>query len=504
VGGLPAFGKASVIQVSAADLAPPTKCMFSTDPPYYDDVPYADLSDFFYAWLRRTLHDVYPRLLGTLLVPKAEELVADPFRHGGKEAARTFFERGMSRVFERMRECSDPRFPTTIYYAFKQAEGDEDGGEDADEGNDTSRASTGWETFLQGLVEMGWQVDGTWPVRTEKVGRTRELGSNALASSIVLVCRPRPKEAGVASRRDFLAALKRELPDALRNLQKGNIAPVDLAQAAIGPGMAVFSRYVRVLEADGLGSTSISDSRLGARQRMVGITTLFTSEGRYLLGNMSNAVPFEEYGKAVVDMLTSAIERVRGDMNWQKGDEVRLIFHSFKPLKDAEADAVKAVADSLKDYHVDFAFLHVAQEHDTVLFDSDCIGVMSYGANVMKRENVMKGEFAPTRGTYLTLNKSNTILSLTGPREIKKPTDGLPYPVLLHLHRCSTFIDMKYLTEQVYTFAGHSWRSFDMARMPVTIAYSQLIARLLGRLGALPHFSVDSIHGRLNRLRWFL
>jgi argonaute-like protein implicated in RNA metabolism and viral defense len=247
----------------------------------------------------------------------------------------------------------------------------------------------------------------------------------------------------------------------------------------------------------GLGSASISDSRLGARQRIVGITTLFTSEGRYLLGNMSNAVPFEEYGKAVVEMLTGAIERARLDMNWQKGDEVRLIFHSFKPLKDAEADAVKAVAKSLKDYHVDFAFLHIAQEHDTVIFDSDSAGIKSY-------TGVWKGEFSPKRGTYLTLNKFKTILSLTGGREIKKPTDGLPYPVLLNLHRCSTFTDMKYLTEQVYTFAGHSWRSFDMARMPVTIVYSQLIARLLGRLGALPHFSVDSIHGRLNRLRWFL
>jgi argonaute-like protein implicated in RNA metabolism and viral defense len=251
------------------------------------------------------------------------------------------------------------------------------------------------------------------------------------------------------------------------------------------------------------GTAGLSEDIRYYGQWMVGITTLFTSEGRYLLGNMSNAVPFEEYGKAVVEMLANAIERARTDMNWQKGDEVRLIFHSFKPLKDTEADAVKAIAESLKDYHVDFAFLHVAQEHDTVLFDSDGIGVKSYSAGV-RGEDVMKGEYSPTRGTYLTLNKSNTILSLTGAREIKKPTDGLPYPVLLHLHRCSTFTDMKYLTEQVYTFAGHSWRSFDMSRMPVTIAYSQLIARLLGRLGALPHFSVDSIHGRLNRLRWFL
>lgn len=253
----------------------------------------------------------------------------------------------------------------------------------------------------------------------------------------------------------------------------------------------------------GLGSASISDSRLGARQRMVGITTLFTSEGRYLLGNMSNAVPFEEYGSAIVEMLAGAVERARVDMNWQKGDEVRLIFHSFKPLKDTEADAVKVVAESLKDYHVDFAFLHVAQDHDTVLFDSDSRGAKSF-AGYAKGEEVMKGEFSPTRGTYVMLNKSSAILTLTGAKEVKKATDGLPYPVLLHLHRCSTFTDMKYLTEQVYTFACHSWKSFDMARMPVTIGYSQLIARLLGKLGALPHFSVDSIHGRLNRLRWFL
>ncbi len=254
----------------------------------------------------------------------------------------------------------------------------------------------------------------------------------------------------------------------------------------------------------GLGSASISNSKLGAKQRMVGITTLFTSEGRYLIGNMSNAVPFEEYGQAVVEMLTSAIERARADMNWQKGDEVRLIFHSFKPLKDTEADAVKAVAESLKDYHVDFAFLHVAQEHDTVLFDSKNLGAPSYSAGLARGVQIMKGEFAPMRGTYLMLNKANAVLSLTGSKEVKKPTDGLPYPVLLHLHRCSTFTDMKYLTEQVYTFSCHSWRSFDMARMPVTISYSQLIARLLGRLGSLPNFSVDSIYGRLNRLRWFL
>ncbi|MEI8042008.1 MAG: hypothetical protein WCL11_11405 [Verrucomicrobiota bacterium] len=239
-----------VRQLSAEVLMNDRPRLFSTDPPYYDNVPYADLSDFFYIWLRRCLQPVYPQLLGTVLVPKAEELVADQFRQGGKEQAREFFERGMGRVFKRMREASDPRFPTTIYYAFKQTEEEE---ESAEGGEDVvaSRSSTGWETFLQSLVDAGWQLDGTWPMRTELGNRMRGMGSNALASSIVLVCRPRSTDAGVASRRDFLGALKNELPEALRLLQKGNIAPVDLAQAAIGPGMAVFSRYAKVLEADG-------------------------------------------------------------------------------------------------------------------------------------------------------------------------------------------------------------------------------------------------------------
>lgn len=254
---LPASGSTFVRQLNAADIGATDDGalkVFSTDPPYYDNVPYADLSDFFYVWLRRCLQPIYPSLLGTLLVPKAEELVADQFRHGGKDEARSFFEQGMGRVFARMREASDPRFPTTIYYAFKQAEDDEaceDDGEYGGKDAGAPRASTGWETFLQGLADAGWQVDGTWPIRTELGNRMRSMASNALASSIVLVCRPRPSDAGVASRRDFLASLKRELPEALRNLQKGNIAPVDLAQAAIGPGMAVFSRYARVLETDG-------------------------------------------------------------------------------------------------------------------------------------------------------------------------------------------------------------------------------------------------------------
>ncbi len=248
----------------------------------------------------------------------------------------------------------------------------------------------------------------------------------------------------------------------------------------------------------GLGSASISDSRLGARQRMVGVTTLFTNEGRYLLGSMSRAVPFEEFSEAILEMLTTAIERAKTDMNWQRGDEVRLIFHSFKPFRDAEANAVIALAEKLKEFTVDFAFLHVAQEHEIMLFDSRNPGVTGF------RRDIVKGEFAPLRGQYILLNKHNSILSLTGAKQVKKPTDGMPYPVLLHLHRNSTFTDLDYLTKQMFVFASHSWRSFDMSKMPVTILYSQLIARLLGRLGSLQSFGPDSISARLNRLRWYL
>lgn len=213
----------------------------STDPPYYDNIGYADLSDFFYVWLRRSLSSVYPQLFCTLLVPKTQELIASPYRHeGSKERAKEFFENGLSHVFERMREIQDSRFPLTIYYAFKQSEDDEE-----------SVASTGWETMLEAVIGAGLAVDGTWPVRSELSNRMVGSGTNALASSIVLVCRPRTQSAAMATRREFIAALKSELPNALKQLQRSSIAAVDLAQAAIGPGMAVFSRYAKVIEADG-------------------------------------------------------------------------------------------------------------------------------------------------------------------------------------------------------------------------------------------------------------
>jgi putative DNA methylase len=215
--------------------------VISTDPPYYDNIGYADLSDFFYIWLRRALKTVYPDLFLTLAVPKMEELVATPYRHGSKEKAETFFLNGMTHAMSRLAEQSHPDFPVTIYYAFKQAESN---------GTDGT-INTGWDTFLAAVIEAGFAISGTWPMRTELGNRMIGSGANALASSIVLVCRKRSLTAPTSTRREFVSALKSELPLALALLQAGNIAPVDLAQAAIGPGMAVYTRYSKVLDAEG-------------------------------------------------------------------------------------------------------------------------------------------------------------------------------------------------------------------------------------------------------------
>jgi putative DNA methylase len=235
----------SSVQADASSQIISSGRVVSTDPPYYDNIGYADLSDFFYVWQRRSLKSILPELFATLVVPKAEELVATPYRHGTKLKAEEFFLTGMTQAMHRIAQEAHPAFPVTIYYAFKQAESD-----DSEEGG---TSSTGWETFLDAVIRAGFEVTGTWPVRTEREGRSIGIGTNALASSIVLVCRPRPANAATATRRGFVTALRAELPPALAHLQRSNIAPVDLAQAAIGPGMAVYTRYAKVLDAEGKG-----------------------------------------------------------------------------------------------------------------------------------------------------------------------------------------------------------------------------------------------------------
>ena len=243
IGKLPHIGHGQVAMRNAMSGNLSIPQIVSTDPPYYDNVPYADLSDFFYVWLHRSLRTVFPALFATLSVPKAEELVAAPYRHGGKDGAEFFFLNGMKQVLCHLAEQSYPGFPVTIYYAFKQLERSRESGV----------ASTGWETFLGAAAEAGFSITGTWPMRTESGTRMRSMDSNSLASSIVLACRPREDDAAVATRREFLDALRTEMPEALRKMQQGNIAPVDLAQAAIGPGMAIFTRYARVLDVSGAG-----------------------------------------------------------------------------------------------------------------------------------------------------------------------------------------------------------------------------------------------------------
>jgi putative DNA methylase len=243
------FGAAWVAQLDAcAETSLKNRVIVATDPPYYDNIGYADLSDFFYVWLRRALFSIYPELFSTLLVPKTQELIATPFRFGGdSEKAREFFESGFGKAMERIRRCHNADYPITVFYAFKQSETEED----IDEGALPSLASTGWETMLEGLLHSDLQITGTWPMRSELASRNRGRDANALASSIVLACRPRPAGAQLTTRKDFLACLKKELAPAIRTLQMGNIAPVDLQQAAIGPGMSIFSRYAKVIESDG-------------------------------------------------------------------------------------------------------------------------------------------------------------------------------------------------------------------------------------------------------------
>jgi putative DNA methylase len=230
-----------VEQRDALEATKVTGRLVATDPPYYDNVGYADLSDFFYIWLRKSMSRFYPDLMATMLTPKIGELIADPYRHGSRDNARHFFENGFAEVFGQIARGTPEGFPITVVYGFKQSETDVDGGQ----------ASTGWETLLEAMIQAGWVVTGTWPMRSERSGRMNAIETNALASSIVLTCRPRPASADVTDRRGLIGVLREELPSALRKLQQGGVAPVDLPQAAIGPGMAVFSRYARVNEPDG-------------------------------------------------------------------------------------------------------------------------------------------------------------------------------------------------------------------------------------------------------------
>jgi hypothetical protein len=248
----------------------------------------------------------------------------------------------------------------------------------------------------------------------------------------------------------------------------------------------------------GLGSAQVGEGRLGDRERVVGITTVFTGDGNYWLSNLSQVVPIADYKDALLTSLRATFNKVRSDMNWQPREHVRLVFHAFKPLKDAEADAVKALTTELGDYDLEFAFLHVVQNHPYILFDERQRGVQDF------ESGTLKGVLAPMRGYFFRLSNHEVLISLTGAREVKRPQDGMPRPILLHLHRGSSFHDTTYLARQVFAFSCHSWRSFFPAPMPVTVLYSGLIAKMLGQLAAIPRWNPDIMLGRIGRTRWFL
>ena len=229
----------TIIQGDAQTVSLQNNFVISTDPPYYDNIGYADLSDFFFCWMKPALAAVYPELFGVLATPKTEELIATPYRHGGKMEAEAFFLDGMGKAIANMAQYSSSKYPATIYYAFKQSEMKEEG-----------ISSTGWASFLEAVVDAGYGIVGTWPMRTEKPGRMIAVGTNALANSVVLVCRKKQKDVGILTRAEFIRALKRELPPALVSLQAANISPADMPQSAIGPGIGIFSRYDAVLESD--------------------------------------------------------------------------------------------------------------------------------------------------------------------------------------------------------------------------------------------------------------
>jgi putative DNA methylase len=239
-GRIPARGYGSISNLDAAKNNYPIRpIVVSTDPPYYDNIGYADLSDYFYVWLRHSLASIWPELFRRLNTPKSEELVATPYRHGGKAEAEAFFMRGMAEALAAIGNAASDSEPLAIYYAFKQSEAAQDG-----------VTSAGWSSFLQAIIDSGLSVDGTWPLRTELTSRMIGSGTNALASSIVLVCRKRLAEATVVTRADFIRALKRDMPTAIDAIRKAGVGPVDMQQSVIGPGMGIFSRHAKVLEDD--------------------------------------------------------------------------------------------------------------------------------------------------------------------------------------------------------------------------------------------------------------
>lgn len=290
-----------------------------------------------------------------------------------------------------------------------------------------------------------------------------------------------------------------QLPDSQLVYILNNVALACYAKLGGIPWLLQANRGIAHELVFGLGSASVGEGRLGSRERIVGITTVFSGDGNYLLENRSRAVTIHEYSAALLESLKAAIEKVRRLMNWQPRDSVRLVFHAFKPFRQEQIDAVQCLLSDLCDYEVKYAFLHVVENHPYLLFDEG-----NQDGTWDAQSRVKKGRLAPRRGLWLRLGDRESLLVLTGAREVKRPQDGMPTPLLLRLDGSSTFKDMKYLTRQIYHFSCHSWRSFLPSPLPITMLYSDLIASLLGKLCRLSRWDQQVMLSPIGRTRWFL
>lgn len=335
------------------------------------------------------------------------------------------------------------------------------------------------------------------------------IGAEATPWHLALVQTEKDSRQLPPQRNPYLVAkaafLSNQIPTQFIAFETFSMAPSNLAYTLSNLALAVYAKLGGIpwlIKSDkgiahevviGLGSAAIGESRFSKKERIVGITSVFRGDGGYLLSNLSNAVPMAKYGEALTDSLQATLQRVRNEMNWIKGDSVRVIVHAFKPMRNTEIDSLKAALNEFSEFDLQFAFLHVKQDHPYLLFDDGAVGTKG------------RGEKTPIRGLYAEVGDNETLLTLTGPQQLKRATDGLPKPLLLSLHRDSTFTDIIYLTKQVYWFSNHSWRSFLPAAMPVTIYYSDLVAGLLGRLDRLgSRWSPSVMLGKIGTTRWFL
>ncbi|RAJ78954.1 argonaute-like protein [Chitinophaga dinghuensis] len=284
------------------------------------------------------------------------------------------------------------------------------------------------------------------------------------------------------------------LPDSRVVWSLNNMALATYAKLGGQPWLLAADKPIAHELVIGIGSSLSQNSRLGQKERMIGITTVFTGDGNYFINNVSAAVPADEYFDTLLANLRNTMTSIQKSFNWQPRDTVRLIFHAFKTFKEKEADVVKQVVSELGNYNVEFSFIHVAETHPYLLFDPQQSGFGYY----------KKGIHAPERGKYLQLSEHVSLVSLTGPQEVKQADDGLPSPVQLILHRDSTFKDLTYLSKQVLRFGAHSWRSFLPASMPVTIYYSQLMAQMLSQLNEVSSWNPDNLYNKISSTRWFL